>query len=205
MDQTNQRGFTLYELLITVLVMGVIFGLGMPNLLEFARNNRMAATANDLVGALHFARSEAVSGRVPVTLCASPEPVADNPSCDAAVADAATQGGYVVWIDANADAVIDGGERLLLQRDDPQDITIFSSNGVAASGYIHFGRNRFVAPAAGAVNPATEILFCDARGNSVVSGSLSAARALRIPVTGRPALLVEVDEIAALAPGLACP
>ena len=53
-----------------------------------------------------------------------------------------------------------------------------------------------------ASEPAGKVEF-DSRGNSVVSGSLSAARGLRIPVTGRPSLLVEVDEIDPLT--LDCP
>lgn len=200
MNPRTQRGFTLYELLVAMLVMGVIFGFGVPNLLEFTRNNRMAATANDLVTAMLLARSEALKGRTTVTLCASPEPIVNNPSCDVDASDADSEGGYIVWIDTDRDAVVDGGEQLLLQRDDPQDITVLANNG---SGYVQFGINGFVTTAVGAGAPATEILFCDTRGNTVVSGSLSAARALRIPVTGRPFLLTEVAEIATL--GLACP
>jgi hypothetical protein len=93
---------------------------------------------------------------------------------------------------------VDAGEQILLQRDDPQDITVLGN-----SGYVHFGISGFVATAAGAGAPATEILFCDDRGNTVVSGSLSAARGLRIPATGRPSLLSEVAEVATLV--LNCP
>lgn len=193
MSTTGQQGFTLYELLVTVLVMGIIVGLGVPNLLEFVRNNRMAAAANDLVSALHAARNTAVSERVPVTLCLSLNPLADAPSCDADAVEVATQGGYVVWTNPSADAVIDAGERIILQRADPQQIALFGD-----SGYVHFGIDGFVADIAGAGDAATEILLCDPRGNTAVSGSLSAARGLRIPATGRPALLVEVDEIATL-------
>jgi type IV fimbrial biogenesis protein FimT len=198
MQSRTQRGFTLYELLVTVLVMGVIFGFGVPNLLEFTRNNRMTATANDFVTAMLLARTEAVKSRTWVTLCASPEPVIDNPSCDADASDADSEGGYIVWVDADRDAVVDGGEQLLLQRDDPQDITVLGD-----SGYIQFGRNGFVTTAVGAGAPATEILFCDSRGNTVVSGSLSAARGLQIPINGRPNLFVEIADIDGLT--LDCP
>jgi type IV fimbrial biogenesis protein FimT len=198
MNPRTQGGFTLYELLVTVLVMGVIFGFGVPNLLEFARNNRMAAAANDLVTSLLLARSEAVKGRTTVTLCASPEPIDNNPSCDAAAADPDSEGGYIVWVDTDRDAVVDGGEQMLLQRDDPQDITVLGD-----SGYVQFGVNGFVTTAVGAGAPATEILFCDTRGNTVVSGSLSAARGLRISVTGTASLLTEVGEIDTL--DVACP
>jgi len=198
MNPKTERGFTLYELLVTVLVMGIIFGFGVPNLLEFARNNRMSAAANDLVTSLLLSRSEAVKGRTTVTLCASPEPIVDNPSCDAAAANADSDGGYIAWVDADRDAVVDGGEQILLQRDDPQDITVLGD-----SGYVQFGVNGTVTTAAGAGAPATQILFCDTRGNTVVSGSLSAARGLLISVTGHSSLLTEVGEIATL--DIACP
>lgn len=200
MNTTTQRGFTLFELLVTMLVAGVIFGLGVPNLLEFSRNNRMAATANDLIGAVHLARSEAVKQRVPITLCASPNPVAAAPTCSPDAS--GTNGGFIVWVDEDADAVVDGGEEVLLQRDDPQDITVFGDNG-----YMHFGITGNLANIPGEGNSATRILFCDARGNVPAAGSLSAARAVRISVTGRPAVLQEVSEIAPVvtALGAACP
>jgi type IV fimbrial biogenesis protein FimT len=192
------RGFTLYELLVTMLVAGVIFGLGVPNLLEFTRNNRMVATANDLITSIHLARNEAVNRHMPVTLCLSPEPLLDSPECDANASDPDSKGGYVVWVDENADAIVDPGEEILIQRDDPHDITVLSDNG-----YLHFGANGYVADIAGLGSPATTVLFCDARGNVVVSGGLSAARAVRIMPTGRPTVLTEVGEISPLA--LSCP
>jgi uncharacterized protein (DUF58 family) len=128
--------------------------------------------------------------------------VAASPTCSAD--GSGTAGGYIVWQDDDADAVVDGGETILLQRDAPQDITVF-----ADSGYVHFGINGNVAtvPATG-VNAATALLFCDARGNNVVSGTLSAARGIRIAPTGRGRVMRETAEIATLsgAPtNLACP
>lgn len=202
MKTHTQRGFTLYELLVTMLVAGIILGLGVPNLLEFSRNNRMTATANDLQTALMLARSEAVKQRNTVTLCASPNPVAATPTCSPD--GSGTAGGYIVWNDDDADAVVDGGETILLQRDDPQDITVFGD-----SGYVHFGINGSVVAIPSTGEPAASaVLFCDSRGNVVVSGSLSAARGIRISRTGSSHVLRETAEITALgsAPtSLTCP
>jgi type IV fimbrial biogenesis protein FimT len=200
MNNGTQHGFTLYELLVTMLVAGIIFGLGVPNLLEFSRNNQMAATANDLITSILMARSEAVKQRVPVTLCASPNPVDAAPTCSPDAS--GTDGGYIVWVDSNADATVDAGEQILVQRDDPEDITVFASNG-----YIHWGINGFLANIAGLGDSANSMLLCDARGNVVVAGSLSAARAIRIEQTGRGTVMREVAEVAPFvtALGAACP
>ena len=200
MNTTKQRGFTLFEMLVTLLVAGIIFGLGVPNLLEFSRNNRMAGTANDMLTAVMLARSETVKQRVPVTICTSPNPIAASPTCSPDAS--GTNGGYIVWVDEDEDAVVDGGETVLFQRDDPLDITVFGNNG-----YVHFAANGNLADIAGEGASATQILFCDARGNVSASGSLSAARALRISPTGRAEVLNEVAEIAPIVTslGVACP
>jgi type IV fimbrial biogenesis protein FimT len=201
MDARSQRGFTLYELLITVFLAGIILGLGVPNLLEFARNNRMSAAANDMITAILLARNEAVTGRLPVTLCASPNPLDNAPDCDADLSDSDTQGGYFVWIDEDGDAVLDAGERIIRQQGEPEDIAVF-----ADSGFITFDRNGYLA------NPntsASAVLFCDARGNTVAAGSLSAARGVQIDPLGRARILREVAEVqtldAAAFGNLACP
>lgn len=200
MDTKTQSGFTLYELMVTVLVAGVIFGLGVPNLLEFSRNNQMVSAANDFLTSIQNARNAAVSRRLPVTLCASPNPVDAAPTCSADAT--GTNGGYIVWVDDNGDAVVDAGETVLIQRDDPQDITTFANNG-----YISWAGTGFLNDIPGLGLSARLILFCDARGNTVASGSLSAARAIRVAPTGRGAVENEVARIAPIvtALGAACP
>jgi prepilin-type N-terminal cleavage/methylation domain-containing protein len=199
MKTVTESGFTLYELLVTLLVAGVIFTIGTPNLLELTRNNRMSATANSLVTAIDRARNEAITVRMPVTVCMAPEPLEDLPSCDADLSDPDSGGGYVSWVDDDADAVIDAGERILSQTDDPEGITVLGD-----SGYLQFGPNGYIQDVATAgADSASAWLLCDARGNVASSGSLSAARGLRIDPSGRTYLMREVGQIVTL--GLTCP
>ncbi len=75
----KQAGFTLLELMLTVALLAVVMGFGLPNMQEFVRNSRMSSSANDIISDFNFARSEAVKRRVPITLCKSQ----DGAACDA--------------------------------------------------------------------------------------------------------------------------
>ena len=69
--KAKQAGFTLIELMFTIVVLAVLLGIGVPNFRDFVRNSRLTSAANDLLTDVNLARSEAVKRRVPVTLCKS--------------------------------------------------------------------------------------------------------------------------------------
>src|SRR5687768_11053641 len=96
-----QSGFTLYELLVTLLVAGILFGLGVPNFLEFQRNGAMSAAANEMITGLLAARAEAVKRQVFVTWCLSANATAANPTCAPAAVGNAADRGFIVWVDEN--------------------------------------------------------------------------------------------------------
>ena len=203
---------------MSLLVAGILFGIGVPNLLEFSRNNAMAGVANDFVGVLMAARAEAVKRQVPVTVCASPDPMAANPVC---VPTGVGATGYFAWVDENnnpvggiptltdptdGNATVDPGETLLLARSIPDTLTVQGD-----TGFVTFGtkgqRLDGVPTAFGVMNSARAILMCDARGNVVTAGSLSAARVVQVDRTGRSLLRREIADVGAVAgaAGLVCP
>ncbi|WP_024329267.1 GspH/FimT family pseudopilin [Thioalkalivibrio sp. ALR17-21] len=65
------RGLTLIELLVALLVFVLLVTVGIPSFAQLVDRFRLIATTNELVTALHHARSEAVRTAAPVTLCAS--------------------------------------------------------------------------------------------------------------------------------------
>ncbi|MDJ0806801.1 MAG: GspH/FimT family pseudopilin [Gammaproteobacteria bacterium] len=56
----KQSGFTLVELMVTLLVAAILLVAGVPSFVEMLRSNRVASEANNMVTALNMARSEAL-------------------------------------------------------------------------------------------------------------------------------------------------
>jgi type IV fimbrial biogenesis protein FimT len=53
-------GFTLIELMVTIVIAAILFGVAIPSFSSTITYSRLTSSANDLVLALNFARSEAV-------------------------------------------------------------------------------------------------------------------------------------------------
>ena len=209
MNDRKNAGFTLIELMMTLLVAGVVLGFGIPAFTEFIANNRMAASVNDFTSAIHMARTEAVKRRANVTLCPSADWNTDNPSCANAGSFA---DGWIVFIDctvapppANTCGVPTGqpdysfaGVDPILRKNGPLPDQIadnFSTNN-GTPEYLSFSAVGFPRqiPAL-ATAPKTDFQLCDDRGNKDLGGGLAAGRWLRISATGRPQIYREVAEI----------
>lgn len=65
----HQRGFTIAELILVVVLAAVLAAMAAPNMGEFVKNNARTANVNTMVTALNFARSQAVTRNQRVSLC----------------------------------------------------------------------------------------------------------------------------------------
>ncbi|MCF6353497.1 MAG: GspH/FimT family pseudopilin [Candidatus Polarisedimenticolaceae bacterium] len=63
-------GFTLIELIITLVVAAIIVAVGIPGMSNLMANNRATAHTDSLITALSFARSESVKRGISVSVCA---------------------------------------------------------------------------------------------------------------------------------------
>lgn len=65
----HATGFTLLELMVTLAVLGIFLGIAVPSFQSSLTNSRLTTAANDLVGALQAARSEAIKRNATHQFC----------------------------------------------------------------------------------------------------------------------------------------
>ncbi|MCQ4318309.1 prepilin-type N-terminal cleavage/methylation domain-containing protein [Stutzerimonas zhaodongensis] len=63
------RAFTLIELLVTLAVLAIVMAIAAPSFTNLIQSNRTQTISNDLLGALQYARSEAVKRGAKVDIC----------------------------------------------------------------------------------------------------------------------------------------
>ena len=196
-----QAGFTLYELMITLVIAGVVLSFGMSNLTEFTKNSRMTATANDLHAAFFMARSESSRGKTNITICASATPMAANSDCDGT-----WEQGYIVFIDTDGDLARAGVTETVLRSHDAIEtgVTLAIANGAT---YFSFASSGLGRGNVGGVPAVTQIVMCDDRGNVIAAGGNSAARLFIATPLGRATILRDRPRIDTVLTdmGLTCP
>lgn len=122
-NSAREKGFTLMELLITLVLIGILAGVGIPAYFNVITTNRMAAEMNAFVGDLQLARSEAIKEGADASLCAADPavnaPTPTNPHCLGAGTTDWSQG-WVVYVGAPATtrvvrvhAALQGGDTLI--------------------------------------------------------------------------------------------
>jgi type IV fimbrial biogenesis protein FimT len=197
----GQKGFTLYELLITVLIVGVIISLGVPNLRDFAANSRLTGTANDLHAAFQLARSEAVRAKTNVTICASATPLGADPVCDGA-----WNQGYIVFLDDDGDLDRNGANEIVLRTHGPVDnsVTLAVRNNARYFSYASTGLGR---GDIGGVPALSQVIICDARGTAEASQGFSSARLFVTTPIGRATVVRDLSSVqnALALMGKSCP
>ncbi len=155
-------GFTLWELMCTLAVLGVVLSSAGPALQSYILDARRTAAVNAFVTAVQLARAESARQGRDVVLC----PTEDRSSC----ADVATQS--LQWMLFATTSATTG----LQLRPDQQPLLILSPvQGVM----IHSNRANYAFRPFQRRSTNGTITFCDRRGSD-------AARAIVISYTGRP-------------------
>ncbi|MAR89504.1 MAG: GspH/FimT family pseudopilin [Pseudomonadota bacterium] len=97
----RQQGFTIIELMITVAIVAIIAGLGIPSFNSLVASNRVVSSINELHQGIRLARAEAVKRNDSVIFCASN----DQASCSGGWGD-----GWLIFHDADGDGGVDANE-----------------------------------------------------------------------------------------------
>lgn len=100
MNMESQKGFTLVELLITMVVVSILLATGIPSFIQFIKNNRVTGQSNNFVVSTQMARNKAVKWRSGTTMCAA------NTDMDACSGSHDWSTGWIVFLDLNHDGLV---------------------------------------------------------------------------------------------------
>lgn len=145
---STSGGFTILELLFSLVLLAVAIGLAAPSLQQLSANNQLVAANNSIVTGLNLARSAAITTGDDVTIC----PSTNGTSC----ADDEWESGWIIFQDADGDGDADAdeivrtvsiesaisntgfGDEIVFQSD---GTTSMGSNATITSCYEHSGYN----------------------------------------------------------------
>jgi type IV fimbrial biogenesis protein FimT len=163
-------GFTIVEMMITVMVLGLLLTIGVPSFRTMLQNNRQTSNANAMVASLVLARSEAIKRNAPVSLRA----LVAGGGCrgDPALTDFAA--GWDVFVDLDGDGTPDAPELLSSQ----QPLTGGESSFCSEAGEL-FYRADGTASTGGGIATTARFSLYDSRGDAQ-------ARHVYVGLSGRP-------------------
>jgi type IV fimbrial biogenesis protein FimT len=131
----SYRGFTLLEMLVVLVLLGVLLAIAAPSLKGLRQKHQMQSLAEQLQASLLLARSEALRRQQRVTLCVRQPEAASRADC--AMAGHWTQG-WVVFVDGNDNAQREETESILqVQNALPAFLTLQGNTTV--NRYVSYG------------------------------------------------------------------
>jgi type IV fimbrial biogenesis protein FimT len=156
------RGFTLYELLMTLTLVAVIVGLGLPSFAGVIARHRVTVEINALFHAIHLARKESIMRHRVVSICPSFDSRTCEPGRD-------WSAGWLMFENADRDEPPrrDPGEALLQVHEGAENVQIMAN------------RRGFTLRATEKRATNGTFVVCDRAGRT-------APKALVVSYTGRP-------------------
>lgn len=147
------RGFTLLELLITVVVGAILLGIAMPSFRSYVQTSRLTTESESLVYSLNLARDEAVKLDTTVDVCAS----SDMATCS-------SDDWKTGWIVCYPDANCTGGMPTVLQVMPAVSSPNTVDEEVSGASVVRFNSSGQSVDSAGDSGQAFQFVFCDSRG-----------------------------------------
>ena len=162
----REEGFTLIELMITLVIAAILLGIVAPGMATLVERNRLQSTSENLFTSLMLTRSEALKRNREVVMCKS----ADGTSC---ATDSGTQWeqGWLVYVDVNGNGDPDTDEILRVSGPLANGMTLRMSGDFA---------NEISYNTDGTASGAGTFIMCNP------SGDTQSAREVAVAFTGRP-------------------
>lgn len=163
----HARGYTLYELAMTVAIAALILTIGLPSFGGLVADKRLRAETDALFHAVHRARKASIARRRVVSLCPSPDGRTCVPGTD-------WSAGWILFVNGDRDnpPQVDAGEKLL------------ATHRVDERVQIAANRRGFTLRATHLRATNGTLVICDRTGRAE-------ARALVVSYTGRPRVTYE--------------
>ncbi len=163
----EQSGVTLYELLMTLTLIAVLVGAGIPSFAEMGARNRLRTEINALFHAIHLARKESIMRHSVVSICPTFDGLTCQPGYD-------WSSGWIMFNNRDRDEppLIDPGEPVLQVHTASKQVRITAN------------RRGFTLRATQKRATNGTIVVCDRAGRV-------APRALVVSYTGRPRVALE--------------
>lgn len=175
----RNSGFTIIELMIVLLILGLTLTYGVPAFQRTVKNNQLQTQLYALRSTLSNARSEAMAQRIPVSVC---EGNAALSAC--ATSTTAWDGGFLAFIDNDNDQIIDPNDTIVLAHRISLPSTFFmrfSDVGGTAQSNLSFSQR------GDSLNDAGTFVLCDDRG-------AEEARALILRASGQVSVAIDTDD-----------
>lgn len=95
------KAFTIFEIVITLIIVGILAVIGMTGFREIVQNSRAVTLSNEFIASLAFARSEAIKRASSVTICP-----AANANALACGNNSNWTNGWIIFLDNNNSGTI---------------------------------------------------------------------------------------------------
>nr|WP_297354624.1 GspH/FimT family pseudopilin [uncultured Caldimonas sp.] len=134
-SHARMRGLTLVETMVVIALVAILGSVSSASMQTLIDRTRLESSTFDFLGDLQFARSEAITRGLPVSVCPSTDGVACSDEEPWHV-------GWIVFVDAEGDGAVDDPS-LVLRRHLPwrERYTLVASAGI---GLLSFGRDGFL-------------------------------------------------------------
>ena len=182
MSANRAGGFSLIELMITILVVAILTAVAWPSFRDFMHRNTVASQSNQVLAAMQYARNEAVTRRYPVALCASTSGTACTSGTN-------FEEGWMIWRDSALSGIPSysaaAKDELLRVTSAQNGVSIRSFGGSGTADLIAFDQRGAVMGAGGGV---TNIVVCAKTSSSDSLGENTArvpGKYVRVDPSGR--------------------